>query len=363
MKILQVINHLDKGGGAEQFVHDIILAYLKEGHEVTVLNIARSPNNQLIDSVMAAGAECLTLGEKLFSLSSFLRLRKMLKTGNYDIIHVHLFPALYYCAFVKLLFHIKTPFIYTEHSTKNRRRGRSFFILLDSIVYRQYNSVVCITEKVKEALCEHLHFLRPIVVNNGVNIDRIKITPPTNVRGQLNIPDNTTLLVMIGRFVEGKDYETVFKAMEVLDSKYHFICIGDGPKKTQYIDLVKNMGIQDRVHILGLRNDVIELIKGCDIAILSTEHEGFSISMLEVMACSKPFIASRVPGVSDLVSEHALLFPYKDKDALALCIEKCTNDSLCYEDYSKRSISFATKYDINKIAQSYLDVYQTLVKN
>lgn len=361
MKILQVINHLDKGGGAEQFVHDIILSYLKEGHQVTILNISRSPNNQLLDSVYAVGAECLTLGEKRFSLSSFFRLKKVIKSGNYDVVHVHLFPALYYCAFAKLLFRIKTPLVYTEHSTKNRRRGSLFFKKIDGIAYRQYNKVVCITEKVKEALCEHLSFLSPVVVNNGVNVEKIKQTHPTDVRKMLNISETSKLLVMIGRFVEGKDYETVFDAMKILDDKYHFLCIGDGPKKDICMEKVKGMGIEDRVHFLGLRTDVIELVKGCDIAILSTEHEGFSISMLEVMACSKPFIASSVPGIVDLVSDYALLFPYKDSGSLKKQIEKCANDSLCYEDYANRSNAFATNYDIKNTAHSYLDLYQSLL--
>lgn len=361
MKILQVINHLDKGGGAEQCAHDISLSFLKEGHEVGVLDIYRSPNNQLIDSVTAAGASCSTLGEKRISLSSFIKLGKLLKKGEYDVVHVHLFPALYYCGFAKMLFHVKTPIVYTEHSTKNRRRGNVLFRLLDSVVYRQYNSIVCITEKVKESLCDHVHSIKPLVINNGVNVEKIVNTPPHKVRELLKISEDTVLVVMIGRFVEGKDYETVFKAMQGLDKKYHFVCIGEGPRMNDCISSVKKRGLEDRVHFMGLRTDVVELVKGCDIAVLSTEHEGFSISMLEVMACRKPFIASSVPGIYDLVADNSLLFPYRDSLELSRLIEKCAENKMVYEEYSRRSFDFASRYDINRTAAEYYSVYKSLL--
>lgn len=361
MKILQVINHLDKGGGAEQFAHDISLSFLKEGNAVDVLNVYRSPNNQLLDSVAAAGANCLTLGEKRVSLSSFFKLRKLLKNGQYDVVHVHLFPSLYYCGFIKKLFHIKTPIVYTEHSTKNRRRGSIVFRIIDGMVYRQYNAIICITEKVKEALCEHVRSIKPFVINNGVNIEKIKQTKPYEVRKFLNLPDDAVLLVMIGRFVAGKDYATVFSAMRKLEDKYHFICIGEGPMMNECIHEVKEEGIEKRVHFMGLRTDVIELVKGCDIAILSSEHEGFSISMLEVMACNKPFIASSVPGIYDLVADYSLLFPYRDSSALRVLIERCANDKELYEEYSKRSFAFASRYDIDTVAKSYFSIYQSLI--
>lgn len=361
MKTLQVINHLDKGGGAEQFAHDISLFFLKEGNEVDVLNVYRSPNNQLLDSVAAAGARCLTLGEKRISLSSFFKLRKLLKNGQYDIVHVHLFPALYYCGLVKMLFRVETPIVYTEHSTKNRRRGSLLFRIIDSVIYKQYNAIVCITEKVKESLCNHVCSINPLVINNGVNIEKINKTDPCKVKELLNIPENAVLLVMIGRFVEGKDYETVFKAMQKLDSTYHFVCIGEGPKMNDCVASVKEKGLEDRVHFMGLRTDVIELVKGCDIAVLSTEHEGFSISMLEVMACSKPFIASSVPGICDLVAESSLLFPYRDYSELGRLIEKCAKNKDVYEEYSKRSYEFASRYDINNTAAKYYSVYESLL--
>jgi len=362
MRILQVINHLDKGGGAEQFVHDIVLSFLREGHKVTVLNVYRSPNNQLLDSVKEAGAKIQTLGEKRLSITSFFKLMKMLKSRDYDIVHVHLFPALYYCGIAKLLSFSRIPLVYTEHSTKNRRRGSKFFKYADSIVYSQYNKVVCITEAVKDALCNHVPAIKPIVINNGVNIQCINERHALDVRKMLNIPNDTILLIMIGRLVKGKDYSTVFKTLKSMDNRFHFLCVGDGPLKEQFENEIVEDSLNDRVHLLGLRTDVIELIKGCDLAILSTEHEGFSISMLEVMACAKPFIASSVPGITDLVSDYALLFPYKDSNALKLQIQKCITDKNVYEDFSKRSYLFASRFDITKTAQSYMDVYQSITK-
>jgi hypothetical protein len=67
---------------------------------------------------------------------------------KYDIVHVHLFPTLYWVALAKFLSFSKTKLIFTEHNTSNRRINKKLWRVSDNFIYRQYNAIVSITKEV-----------------------------------------------------------------------------------------------------------------------------------------------------------------------------------------------------------------------
>lgn len=76
----------------------------------------------------------------------------------------------------------------------------------------------------------------------------------------------------------------------------HLLCVGTGPLLEEHRKYCEKNNLSSRVHFLGLRNDIPQILKASDVIVLSSEHEGFSLSMLEAMASGRPFIASDVPG-------------------------------------------------------------------
>ncbi len=119
-------------------------------------------------------------------------------------------------------------------------------------------------------------------------------------------------------------------------------------------------GLSQRVHFLGLRRDVNQIFKASDVIVLSSVYEGFSLSMLEAMASGKPFVASEVPGITDLVKKYAVLFPFGDEKALAASILKLLGDHDYYKGMVAKSLEFAKKYDIKSTASRYVQLYKSL---
>lgn len=359
MKILQVINRLNRGGGAEKFVMDLTISLSESPtEEMSLVSICTPQNEDYTQQLEKNDIKCYTLSKKLYSLSVFFKLYRFLRQHPQDAIHAHLFPTLYYIGLAKFLRIIKCPIFYTEHSTKNKRRKSILLRIIDQFIYRQYDAVIAISEQVKYNLQEHLKIIEPVVINNGISLSEIDAAQTLNLHRELCLDSSVKFVTMIARFVPGKDYLTLFKAIQQLPENIHAVCVGDGPimKETQMI--ANEMELSNRIHFMGVRSDVISILKGSDIVVLSTKHEGFSISMLEAMACQKPFVASAVEGIYDLVHGIAELFDYQNDEELASIIINLLQHKGYYHQVAKNCYDFAIKYDIRSIAQHYKAIYQ-----
>lgn len=358
MKILQVIDSLVRGGGAEKFVLDLSIALSKvESVEIDVLSITTPSNNDYVEILKTNGISHYVLSSKLRSIKNVNLLRKFIELGNYDVVHVHLFPALYFAALAKVISNKKFRLIYTEHSTTNKRRGNSIFRMTDRYVYRKYDAVIGISDKVKLNLDSHLSGNFVQVINNGIDIANIQAASSANIRAIEHISDDSTVVTMVSRITNGKDYNTVINAINRLPDNFHVIFIGDGPLMPDLRTKAYESGIAERIHILGLRSDVCSILKDSDIIVLSTHHEGFSIAMLEAMACKKPFVASAVEGIKDLVDGIAELFEYQNDEELASILLNLSDDRMKYEQVAMRCLKFAQQYDIHLVARKYMNVY------
>lgn len=358
MKVLQVIDSMVRGGGAEKFVLDLSIALSKiNGVEVDVLSIVSPPNNDYVEILHTNGIKHYVLSSKLKSPKNIKAIKHFIEKGGYEIVHVHLFPALYFAALAKSLSRKRFRLIYTEHSTTNKRRNSKIFQIADKYIYRKYDTVVGISEKVKLNLDKHLSCDFVQIINNGIDIANIQGASSANIRAIEHISDDSTVVTMVSRITNGKDYNTVINAIKRLPDNFHVIFVGDGPLMPDLRTKAYESGIAERIHILGLRSDVCSILKDSDIIVLSTHHEGFSIAMLEAMACKKPFVASAVEGIKDLVDGVAELFEYQNDEKLASILLNLSDDRMKYERVAMRCLKFAQQYDIHLVAQKYLNVY------
>ncbi len=361
MRILQVIDRMMRGGGAEKFALDLSLALNAiDRVQVDVLSVAPPANNDFVEILKANGISHSVLSDRLKSPKNIIRLKKFIEHGDYDAVHVHLFPALYYASLARLLSKQRFKLIYTEHSTTNKRRNHMILRIADRFIYKRYDSIVGISDKVKENLDRHLSRDDVRIINNGINVADIQNAMPSNIRADENIPSDATVITMVSRITEGKDYKTLIASLERLPECFHLVFVGDGPLMPDLKSCASNSQAVGRIHILGLRPDVFGILKDSDIIVLSTHHEGFSIAMLEAMASRKPFVASAVDGVKDLVDGIAELFEYQNKDELASILLSLHGDKQKYDSVADRCFRFAENYDIHNVAEKYLDMYQQL---
>ena len=350
MKILHIISSLEIGG-AQRLLSEI-LPLMAKAHDVTLL-VNKEVENDFSCKIKEAGVKIINCGcSNLHSPQNIIRIAKVAK--GYGVVHVHLFPTVYWAAFASLLSSLNL--VYSEHSTSNRRRGKWYFKPIEKFVYSRYRKVISISQQTKEALTMWLGTKdgdpRFVVINNGVNLSSFQ-----NMKAEKLYPYT---LVMVSRFVESKDQMTVIRAMKLLPENVHVIFVGDGENLDSCKGLTSKEGLSERVHFVGKQSNVASWIAQADIGVQSSNWEGFGLTAVELMAAGKPVVATNVDGLKQVVEGAGILFPVGDDVALAKAVKELIDSPDYYKQVSERCKEQSLKYDINCTAIKYLEVYRQL---
>lgn len=360
MKVLQVINNLGSGG-AEKLLVDFLPYLEKYGCEVDVV-LLQCKDSIHIDKVVKRNINIKFLTQRsCYSILNIFRLMKYM--NRYDVVHVHLFPSLYFIAIAKILVRSKTQLVFTEHSNNNRRMSNSFYRFCDRIIYKKYSAIVCITNTVRESLEHELgkgrYGYNLTVIPNGIDLTNFQT--PINIRRQdVNgkLTDNDVLVTMIGRFCYPKNQKNAIEALLYLPENVKLLFIGNGSTYNECKKLVDTLNLHARVFFAGIRDDISQILRISDIGLLSSDYEGMPLSVLEVMAAKIPFVGSNVVGIRDLVEDNGLLFDNLDPCDLASNISLLMNNSNLKEELVQRAWTFVQRYSIEVMAQEYMTLYE-----
>lgn len=282
--------------------------------------------------------------------------------SNYDLIHVHLFPSMYWAAIAKIISKSITPIIFTEHSTHNKRMNNSFFSKIDYKIYSTYKTIIAITPQVKRALIKNIGIesSKIDVIYNGVNLNKFTNSIGYSKKDFFDGND-TIMLIQVANFTSAKDQNTTIYSLLPLPENYCLLLVGDGNLKKDCEKIVSQHGLLNRVKFLGSRSDISQLLKTSDIVIQSSNWEGFGLSAVEGMAAGKPVVASNVPGLNDIVRNAGLLFKKNDPKDLAEKIMQLS-DRKFYNYISNLCLKRSAEFDLNIMVKKHIDLYYKIVK-
>ena len=352
-------------GGAENLLIPLTAEQKRAGNEVSVLLLRKANNPTVTRKIQDNDISVSWLSEgSLYNPLLILKLRPILSL--FDIIHVHLFPALYWVGFAKLLNRKSAPLIYTEHSTKNRRRENPFLKRVDRFVYQYaYRHVIACSEKTRETYLEAYPNIKHITtVNNGVNTRQNREALPYTKQELFGISEDSFVVTMVARFMFMKRQDTIVEAISKLPEKFHACLVGseyndDGLIKVK--KLAEKLGVLDRIHFLYIRSDVPRILKTSDAVMMSSEYEGLSLSSIEGMAAGKPFIATDVNGLREVVYGAGELFELYNSDQLASILYKLELDKEYYSALAHRCSQRALEFDIKVMVDKYAEVYKKVI--
>lgn len=359
MKVLQIIDSLGTGG-AEKLIVETVPQMVEHGLIVDVLLLNGKRTSFYENLEKSKTCNIYSLGKSFYNPLYIFKIISYLK--NYDIVHVHLFPAQYFAIFAKILSWSNVKLVFTEHSTDNKRINNSKLKRIEQWIYSHYHKIVCITDEVKNSLKTKLDLPddKLIIVNNGINLREIEKSKTID-RNKYGFTATDKILIMVAAFRAEKDQDTVIKAMAKLPSYYKLILVGDGIRRDELQNLVNSLGVEKTVHFLGFQSDVLSLIKMSDVAILSSHWEGFGLAALECMACGIPTIASNVPGLADIVRGGGILFEKTNVAGLQKQILSLEND-LTYRSTKEKGVLKAKQYDISIMIDKLIDLYYSICK-
>lgn len=360
MRILHVITSLEIGG-AEKLMVDLLPRLNSEENQVDLL-VFNGIRTIFTEQIEAKGIKVYSLSNsrKVYNPLNVFRLIHYLKC--YDIIHSHNTACQLFVPIAKTLSFAKCKLFTTEHNTTNRRRGNVLYKIIDLWMYRRYKKIVCVSDSVEANLKTHLHSVtlnsRILTIANGIDCSRFYNASPSNEIRSLAIGQK--IILMVARFDPQKNQAALIRALTLLPSDTSLFFVGKGELQSECVRLSKQLNVIERVRFLGVRNDIPELMKSADVIVLSSHYEGLSLSSLEAMASGRPFIASDVPGLREIVKDAGLLFPDDDSAKLAEILNKVLSDKSIYLSVANRCIEKSKKYDISNTCYSYFELYQLI---
>lgn len=348
MKILHVITSL-RTGGAEKLMVDLLPRLRDLGNDVELLLFdgTRTPFYEGLEN-LGIKIHTLSIGGNVYNPLNIIRLFKYLK--KYDIVHTHNTACQLYVAVCSLL--CSVVYYTTEHNTTNRRRDWWWYKPIDKWMYTRYNKTICISDQTLKNIEKYIgKHNRNIVIYNGVNLDKYR-------KPIKDITNNQEFIIsMVAGFRYQKDQDSLIKAIALLPNNYKLWLIGDGERRNILENLVKELGIEEKVKFWGIRNDIPLLLEQTNIVVLSSHWEGLSLSSIEGMASGRPFIASDVDGLREIVTGYGILFPHGDEKTLAHEIKSLCENPERYKQIAIACQAKAKQYDINIMAKKYNKIY------
>lgn len=367
MKILLVITGLGMGG-AERQVCDLADQFVNQGHEVKIIGLTGKMAVHPVDSNVSI--TMLYMRKSILGFcKAYMTIRSITKQFKPDVVHGHMFHANIMVRLLRLTLPV-SKIISTAHNTNEGGILRMF-------LYRASNFLSNINTNVSQEAVDSFIEKRAFkagqifAMANGIDVDKFsRKEKKINIRAyeeqlksQLKIPEGAFVFIAVGRLQAQKDYPNLLVAFQkflLLNSDAHLLIVGQGELEDELKQLCKTLNIQNKIHFLGLRRDIPDLLNMADAFVLSSKHEGLPLVVGEAMACEKPVIATDCGGVKEFLGGNGFLCPPQDAQSLANAMKKCMNLSIkervCMGEKSRAYI--IKSYSLNSIANKWIDLYR-----
>jgi len=344
-------------GGAERLLVDLLPAIRERGVDVELLlfdGVETPFRNELAERGFTIHS--LGVNNRTLTLGNVMRMSSYI--GKYDIVHTHNIACRLCAPIARSLARAHTPLVVTEHNTTCKLRDKWWTRPYDKWTYKQFAAIICVSDQAQANLEAYMGKKQTITtIYNGVNVGEF-IRPIKDITGQ-----NDYVITMIAGFRKQKDQDTLIRAMRHLGPHYTLQLVGTGWRQPEVEAVAAEQGVADRVKFLGFRSDIPDILNGSDVIVLSSHWEGLSLSSIEGMASGRPFVASDVDGLREMVGGSGILFPHGDDVALAKEISALCTDPAHFHRVAEQCQAKAKQYDISIMADHYLALYQQLVRN
>lgn len=368
-RVLHVVHSL-QCGGAEVLVRDLIA---QRGGDVHFEVLSLSGDGPLAADIESLGG-IVHRYERTpgFDRGCSKAIARIVQRNTIDIIHAHQYSPWVYAALARLHGAWRAKVIYTEHGRPypDARKGKRVIANRLALLPLSHR-VTVVSGFIGRALqrYEAIPDRRIELIYNG--IDQTPMLSQRDderpaLRQALGIGDDDVMVLQVAGFRPIKDHATVIRAMSHLQASHpnvRLVLAGDGQTLADTRHLVTELGLNEQVQFLGLRDDVASLWHAADIGLLSSRSEGTSVAIMEAMAAAKPIVTTDVGGNPELVQQQVtgLLTPRGDAPAMAHALATLADNAEMRQtmgDAGRRRIceSFTQKQMHDRFCQLYREL-------
>lgn len=370
MRILHISKYYEPfKGGIEKVILELASGSVKAGHEVVVLssNVDWRYKEDMIEGVKVVRLPRMGVAFSQPLTMSFLwKAKKWMEWA--DVVQVHTPNPLAELSF--MVQDVKKPLVATYHCDVVRQKA----------LYKVYEPVsdklLARADKITVSTPNHVEYSKPLqdyknkieVIPFGVRAKHAQKTMAVNEHLKKIKDELGDYFLFVGRLVPYKGVDVLLHAMRQV--KENLVVIGQGPRWEAWYMLAQDLGVADRVRLIGRVDDDNEFgayIHGCHSLVLPSidESEAFGIVLIEAMSCGKPVITTKlksgVPWVNDKGVTGLEVMP-KDAEGLAKALNTLGQDHdlrLKMGEAAKKR--FQTMFQVDTMVNSYLNLYMNCI--
>lgn len=296
------------GGGVEA----VVMNYYKNiNHDKVQFDFIFDDDSTDIpyDEIEALGGKIILIPPYQKVLKYHKALKKVLKEGNYKVVHSHINTLSVFSLFAAKCAGVPVRIAH-NHSTTNKKEWKKNLL---KQVFRPFikffaTDYFACTEHAGRWAFGNKKFKKGKVnvLNNAIELDKFQYDSKVRKirRKELKIKDSTLVVGHAGRFVAQKNHSfiiDIFNEVHKINDDSVLLLVGQGPLMNQIKEKVKKLKLEDSVIFLGQRNDINELYQVFDVFLFPSLYEGLGIVLIEAQCSGLPcFASTEVPSIANV---------------------------------------------------------------
>ena len=365
IRVLHVVTDF-RSGGAERVAASLLRNSDPEQFDVAAITL-RGPFGSALERTLAAdGIPVWYMGkDKGFDTSVVAQVTRAMRRFRPQVVHTHTYALRY--AFPYMLFRRIPAMVHTVHNLAEREiewYGR----WVNRLAFRRGVVPVAIASEVADSIRRVYGIDDFPLIPNGIPVDKFRgpSMDRESWRKKEGFAPTDVLYVCVAGLRPQKNHPLLLEAFHrgpASDPRAHLLSAGAGTLKSRLETQIGALGLQEKVHLLGHRSDVPDVLNAADVFVLSSDYEGNPLAVLEAMTAGKAMISTAVGGVPELVEGGCgLLVPPRDAQALSRAMSHLLENPDARKSMGEMAARRAVeRFDVRAMTEAYEDLYRWLI--
>lgn len=363
MKILQVIQR-PQLRGAEIFACQLSNHLLDQGHDVVVLTLYPGDGELPFKGTQIHLNR--PISHRLFDFIGWKKFAEYINKYQPDVIQANASDTLKFCSSSKYLFKWKNKLVFRNANKMGDFIDSPLKHKLNKFYLKNLDYVISVSKECEKDFIKTFQFTENKIQTVTIGVEEKKIDALSPDLKE--IYSKGPVIVHIGGFVPEKNHETLIRIFSCLlksNQRLQLVLIGKGKLQETIRQEVQEKGLEENVHFLDYRNDILEILKRATLFVMPSLIEGLPAVILEAMYCGTPVVAFNVGGISEVIKsgQTGELVQKGDEDDFIQRVERILGD----ENYRDEIVQNASdlihsQFLNNQIAEQFESCYENLLE-